>query len=402
MALNLSSRMILMIFCWSLAACGRVSKPPKEAAQSGHGQQGLTTAENVYCPFGYNYDSKFHQCFSEVGVIGPFSDEMMNQCRSFGGGEPCESLHWDRNFAQQLRGDGLCPRGTNWDAQKFVCGQGEHVFGPFTSSQHDSCLRSGGGVACETMRWSRSFFDSMLEQPGNDVPKSSPVDSVFEFEEPRNSEIVQIKNAWATFYRIPTFRDVGEGGVPLLDMTGRRLGPYLHAEDWCHASLEGSVRVLSAAGHSTVFNYIGSREERVQVDCSRWISLPGLGYSRFYKAKGKFGDGVSGFSLQPFRTIAVDPAWLKYGSLVYIPSARGTRVAMADGKDLLHDGYFFVADTGGALYGNHIDVFVGSLPESPFKFVKSSKASQFEIYLINNPKVSERLKSMHTANGGEN
>jgi 3D (Asp-Asp-Asp) domain-containing protein len=285
---------------------------------------------------------------------------------------------------------------------RTVCSQGEHVFGPFTTAQHDSCLKSGGGVACETMRWSRSFFEGMGSTSENPRPISPPVSSEFGFNEPKNSEIVQVKSAWATFYRIPTVRDVGDGGVPLLDMTGRRLGPALNAEDWCHASLEGSVRVLTAAGHSAVFNYIGSREERIQVDCSRWISLPGLGYSRFFRARGAFGDGVDGYSLQPYRTIAVDPEWLKYGSVVYIPAARGSSVALPDGRTVVHDGYFFAADTGGALYGNHIDVFVGSASDSPFKFVRSSKSARFDLYIINNRVTSDALSKSHLAKSFEN
>ncbi|MEY4065048.1 MAG: hypothetical protein RIR26_1256, partial [Pseudomonadota bacterium] len=129
---TLKLRLPFFILVVGLLSCGRKERIPRDAAQQGHGPQGLTVPENVYCPSGYSYDSKFHQCFGDLGVLGPFSDEMLNRCRTFGGGTPCDSLHWERSFAQELRGDSICPRGTEWDVMRTVCSQGEHVFGPFT------------------------------------------------------------------------------------------------------------------------------------------------------------------------------------------------------------------------------------------------------------------------------
>jgi 3D (Asp-Asp-Asp) domain-containing protein len=386
----------LMMFF--LAACGDKAADKPIAAQQNYGMPGLAGPNELYCPEGYSYDAKYHQCFGQSGVLGPFSNSMVNKCKSFGGGAPCEGLHWEREFAQELRGQELCPAGTQWETRLSVCADGENVFGPFLKTQHDSCMKANGGSACETMRWSRQFFDSMNGVPDNKPSaEPGPVQS-FNFREPYDSEIVRVKSAWATYYKIPTVRDVGKNGYPLLDMSGRSLGAALHAEDWCHASLEGSVRVLASNGTATVFNYVGSYEELKQVDCSPWISLPGLGYSRFYKAKGSFGDGVSGYLLYPYRTIAVDPGWVPYGTVLYIPAARGTLVKMPDGSEQYHDGYFFAADTGGALYGNHIDVFIGSAVTNPFKFVRSTKSSTFEIFVIGNPKIKELLTKRHSEN----
>lgn len=380
-----------------LVACREKSEPKREADQQNHGLPGLVSPDDIYCPEGYSYDETYHQCFGGAGVIGPFSTEMVQKCKTFGGGEPCDGLHWERGFAQQLRGKELCPLDTEWNTQLMVCADSEHVYGPFLKTQYADCVKAKGGEACETMRWSRLFFES-FGKPENDEGRSAPVgDSPFDFRSPYNSEISSVRSAWATYYYIPTFRDAGSSGYPLLDMAGRRLGASLQAKEWCHASLEGSVRVLSHDGRSTVFNYIGSHEELLQVDCSPWISLPGLGFSRFYRAKGAFGDGVAGYILQPYRTIAVDPGWLPYGTLVYIPAARGAQVILADGSVHFHDGYFFTADTGGALYGNHIDVFIGSADKNPFKFVGSAKSKTFELYVVQNPKIKERLLKAHSA-----
>jgi len=392
----LSALCAATVSVFTLSSCREKAEPKPEADQQNHGRPGLVTPDDIYCPEGYSYDLTFNQCYSAAGVIGPFSISMIQKCKAFGGGEPCDGLHWERGFAQQLRGKELCSEGTEWNTKLNVCADGEHVYGPFLKTQYNDCVAAKGGDACETMRWSRLFFES-LGKPDNDEGRSAPVgDSPFDFRSPYNSEISSVRSAWATYYFIPTFRDAGDSGYPLLDMAGRRLGASLQAKDWCHASLEGSVRVLGNDGKSIVFNYVGSHEESLQVDCSRWISLPGLGYSRFYRAKGSFGDGVAGYVLQPYRTIAVDPGWLPYGTLVYIPSARGAQVILADGSVHFHDGYFFTADTGGALYGNHIDVFIGSADKNPFKFVGSARSKTFELFVVQNPKIKESLTRLHS------
>lgn len=401
----LMNGVISLIICFMVASCANQPEQLPESAQQNFGAPGLTAPDDIYCPDGYSYDHTFHQCYGKPGVLGPFPHSMVSKCKSFGGGGPCEGLHWEREFAQELRGQELCPVGSSWESNLSVCADEYHVYGPFLKTQHDACIKAGGANACETMRWSRSFFTSMRTgahqpAPSPSTPNPNPPipdqsERTFNFPEPTDNQIARVRSAWATYYKIPTFRDAGEQGYPLLDMAGRSLGVTLKSEDWCHASLEGSVRVLSHGGVSTVFNYVGSHEERRQVDCSPWISLPGLGYSRFYRAKGPFGDGVNGYLLQPHRSIAVDPDWVAYGTVLYVPAARGTAITMPDGRIEVHDGYFFAADTGGALYGNHIDVFIGSAETTPYKFVRSSKSFPFEIYVIQSQTIKETLEKQH-------
>ena len=65
--------------------------------------------------------------------------------------------------------------------------------------------------------------------------------------------------------------------------------------------------------------------------------------------------------------IAADPKRYPYGSMIYLPDAVGKK--FADGESM--DGYFWVADTGGAIVGNHFDLFVGD--ETLYKDFTSRK-----------------------------
>lgn len=376
-----------------LLSCGREEPPKPEANQQGFGLGGQNVPDDYYCPDGYSYDSRYHVCEGRQGVLGPFSEEMVYKCKSFGGGAPCDGLHWQPEFAHAIRGTGRCPNGTQWDNELEVCFSGENVYGPFLKSQYEKCLAASGGPACETMRWSRSFFESFRKVKPD---QGAPGGGEFSFAEPANEDVSESLSLWATYYWIPTVADQGKSGYPLLDMNGKFLGASLTRRDWCNAALEGSVRVIDANGDDHVFNYVGSRQDYQQIDCSDYVSLPGLGYSRFYRAKGHFGDGVSGYMLQPYRTIAVDPSYIPYGTVLYIPSARGTNVVLPNGKQAVHDGYFYAADTGGALHGNHIDVFIGSAVSNPFQFIRSSKSGSFKAFVINSAKIRSALKTTHS------
>src|SRR4029453_332777 len=99
---------------------------------------------------------------------------------------------------------------------------------------------------------------------------------------------------------------------------------------------------------------------------------------------GPFGDGVEGMILVPLRSVAVDRRHIPYGSVIYIPQAHGEEVTLPSGNLATHDGYFYAADTGGAIKGNHIDVFGGVFTSNPFpSFITSNASRTFEAFLIN-------------------
>lgn len=80
----------------------------------------------------------------------------------------------------------------------------------------------------------------------------------------------------------------------------------------------------------------------------------------FKVTQAQWGTAGSGRSLQPFRTIAVDPKVVKLGSLLYVPLLEGRRMP---GREpwggYIHDGCVVADDTGGHIAGNRIDLFVG-------------------------------------------
>jgi len=193
------------------------------------------------------------------------------------------------------------------------------------------------------------------------------------------------RQLWATYYYLPKFHSEDEG-IPLLSSQGKPIGPRLSEKNWCTAALEGSFQVYFG-NQWTTYNYASSSVSS-QVDCSPYFPYK-VGGSRFQLANGPFGDGVRNYKLVPFRTIAVDPKLIPFGSVIYIPEARGNLIPLVDGRQIEHDGYFFAADTGGAIRDNHIDVFIGSAARNPFPWVGSQKKATFVAFkLENHPSVS--------------
>lgn len=120
-------------------------------------------------------------------------------------------------------------------------------------------------------------------------------------------------------------------------------------------------------------------------------------------ANGPFGDGVPPrrgeprMILVPFRSIAVDERQvpIPFQSVIYIPAARGIRITLPSGQNVLHDGYFYAADTGGAIRDFHIDVFGGTSHDNPFPNFVRGENFRFPAFLIQNARISEMLREMH-------
>ncbi|MEO7734349.1 MAG: 3D domain-containing protein [Kofleriaceae bacterium] len=80
----------------------------------------------------------------------------------------------------------------------------------------------------------------------------------------------------------------------------------------------------------------------------------------FKVTQAQWGTSGSGWPLQPFRTIAVDPKIVKLGSLLYVPLLEGrTMPGRQPWGGYVHDGCVVADDTGGHIAGNRIDLFVG-------------------------------------------
>lgn len=243
------------------------------------------------------------------------------------------------------------------------------------------------------------------------VAQSHPLDPVlaqmapafrFDFEAPELADLEPVA-LWATHYYIPRVRHDPEG-FPLRDIADRELGPRLGRRDWCAAALQGTVYVLEpppgAIGHregetAVAYNFGGTRDN-VEVDCRPvYRAFPAISRTRFHPATGPYGDGVQGMILVPFRSIAVDAKVIPYGSLVYVPEARGVMVRLPSGQEVAHDGFFFAADRGGAIKDNHIDVFIGALDDNPLSFVRNKREPTFDGYVIEHEVVRGVLARAH-------
>ncbi len=98
------------------------------------------------------------------------------------------------------------------------------------------------------------------------------------------------------------------------------------------------------------------------------------GEHRFRVARSRYGFGVTGCALVPYRTVAVDPHLIRLGSTIYIPQLKGAR--LPDGT--IHDG-FFVANDRGHFRGRHVDIFVGLGPRGARPFIRRGYGSRSHV-----------------------
>ncbi|NRT56449.1 3D domain-containing protein [Sphaerotilus uruguayifluvii] len=218
---------------------------------------------------------------------------------------------------------------------------------------------------------------------------------------PPSAEAGEQLQLWATHYFVHAAPSTPTG-IPFQDKTGTALSDKVSPRDWCLAAIEGTVQV-DFNGEPRTLNYggIGSKNN---VDCAAVLRIDPLkkpwitrtGKSFFTKANGIYGDGITGYQLIPFRTIAVDRKTLPYGSVIYIPTARGIEIQLPTGLTAKHDGYFFAGDTGGAIKGQHIDVFCGTSSKNCLPgFVRSDKNITFSAIMISDKEIVKQLTDQH-------
>ncbi len=152
--------------------------------------------------------------------------------------------------------------------------------------------------------------------------------------------------------------------------------------------MEGTVFIKDSTGKITVLNF-AKRSENAQVNCRSCST-----YSKsklnveswgkvLWKISSGFGDGVKDYKLIPYRTIAVDPKIIPYGTVIFIPQAKGKMIELPNGTKVMHDGYFFAGDTGSAIKGNHIDIFTGITSENLFpEVIRSNPSEIFDAYIV--------------------
>jgi len=202
---------------------------------------------------------------------------------------------------------------------------------------------------------------------------------------------------WATYYYIPEVHH-NENGINLLDHQENKTGFKLLPDDWCNACIQGTV-IVNKNQKKHILNYAG-RSKKSQYDCRKCKKYKNYdGHEKtgkvLWKKSNGYGIGVNGYHLIPFRTIAVDHTIIPYGSVLYIPKAIGIEYIDMNNKKKKHDGYFFAADTGSKIKGNHIDFFIGVVKENPFNFIKSNKTKPFNALLIYDEKMKSKFEKLH-------
>jgi 3D (Asp-Asp-Asp) domain-containing protein len=223
------------------------------------------------------------------------------------------------------------------------------------------------------------------------------VSSIFSFSlpSPQDNRSKQL-SLWATYYYTPVFPYSKREKHSILNLKGKAFGPRLSAKDWCNAALQGSFSISYPDGKLQTFNYAGLSKKK-QVNCRPYHRFTKSGRIRFQEARGPYGDGATGiYSLIPLRSIAVDPKLIPYGSVVFIPKARGLKIKFSSGEVITHDGYFFANDTGGAIKKNHIDVYVGNEKHAELStFVHSNSETEFTAFFVEDIAIQEVMKQAH-------
>ena len=224
----------------------------------------------------------------------------------------------------------------------------------------------------------------------------------FDLPPPGSTDIVRTISLWATYYYLPEFT-LKPGGTPLLNLSEQNLfgSDGLTLREWCDVALQGSVRLKLPSGQRQAVSYAGD-SKLGRHDCAPWVSpdvATKIGDNRFERVNFVFGRSATQSEVIPFRTFAVDKSTIPHGTTLYIPSARGTSFVV-DGRTLTHDGYFFAADAGSAIIGDHVDLFTGTTsyregPANPFSFVTSSESRKTSAQVIRDSGASRFLREQH-------
>lgn len=204
---------------------------------------------------------------------------------------------------------------------------------------------------------------------------------------------------WSTYYYVHEAKYAADG-VPLNDKNGQPTGVRLANCDWCDAAIEGTVRTFDRSGKAVTLNYATTSTTQqcdCQTTCPKYANYKNkkIGYTVWAPARGEYGDGVSGYKLVPFRTVAVDRTFIPIGTLIFVPQAVGVEITLPNGDKAKHDGYFFAADVGGDIKTNHIDTFFGLKTKNPFKYVTSKPEGTFDAYIISGTVAERELALKH-------
>ncbi len=212
------------------------------------------------------------------------------------------------------------------------------------------------------------------ERPADVEPPWDERVSDFSLPEPETSSSSDSRPflVWSTHYFIPIVSAADPDdpdSYALLNTLGREISPRLKREDWCDGVLQGSIHIRSPTGELRSYAYVDSKGPD-QADCDRWLGRLSDNIklasrrARFKPLASPLDCDGRARPLTPFRTIAVDPDFIRLGSVLYISELSGQRFRL-NGRDMTHDGYLIADDYGGAVERNQIDLFTAGEEKSP-------------------------------------
>jgi hypothetical protein len=154
-------------------------------------------AADYFCPSGFSYNASTRLCESDSEALGPFTPLMIANCEKFGGGSVCSgSDTWNLRFVRSLRGPGVCPVGSQRDQGTGLCADGDDVFGPFSRAHVANCREAGGGMACESMRWDKGFAERTL--PEEERPERPTSRFTFPFSGPADASYTEAPRSFGS------------------------------------------------------------------------------------------------------------------------------------------------------------------------------------------------------------
>src|SRR5262245_37306080 len=95
------------------------------------------------------------------------------------------------------------------------------------------------------------------ERKAGRPPSADDAQATVEFGLPKPRKLQRRMRLWATHYYVYGDVQSTAAGQPLLDLTGKKLGPLLSERDWCLGGVEGTIRVVTDEGTATVYNFAG-------------------------------------------------------------------------------------------------------------------------------------------------
>lgn len=223
--------------------------------------------------------------------------------------------------------------------------------------------------------------------------KASTTDS-FNLKRPKLLSELEKKTLWATQYYVLQFKSCGN--IPLLDESARGTGLYADSCNFCKSVMEGTAFVTDSFGKLFCINFAKGANDTSWMDCKGCAGKSMINTKTFWTVTSGYGLGVRNYRLQPYRTIAVDPAVIPIGTVLFVPALRGRSMVLPNGDRVTHDGYFFAGDKGSAITGNHIDVFTGLNTDNPFpSIIKSESSGTFEAYIVTDHSIITTLRELH-------